>query len=72
MKGEKYQIVVGNLSSPSFLSALTLTGISQKAHGEILKQVKDIHRVDLHLELEEEDVQRVVRESKEKENVKGL
>eukprot|EP00026_Physarum_polycephalum_P008316 Phypoly_transcript_08398.p1 GENE.Phypoly_transcript_08398~~Phypoly_transcript_08398.p1 ORF type:complete len:494 (+),score=91.17 Phypoly_transcript_08398:33-1484(+) len=34
--------------------------ISQKAHGEIIMQVKDIHHVDLHLELDEEDVQRVL------------
>ena len=40
--------------------------ISQRAHDEVLKEVPDIHQVDLHLELEEEDVQRVVQEGKEK------
>ena len=46
--------------------------ISQRAHDEVLKEVPDIHQVDLHLELEEEDVQRVVQEGKEKrEGEKG-
>jgi hypothetical protein len=45
----------------------TIVGISQRAHDEVLKQVKDIHHIDLHLELDEEDVHRVARENKEKE-----
>lgn len=41
------------------LITLMLAEIVQKAKEEILKNIKDIRHVDFHLELEDEDVQRV-------------